>query len=177
VCRLVAALVLAVAETLAQSPDPPPSRARTDDAEFVVGVAADLLMEVQLGRLAVLKATRADVRGLGQTIVETSGRSRAGLEAIAVQKKIELPVELRPEQKAKVAEIGALSGKAFDDAFLLSMEGERTRALDVYAREATSWGDPDVKAWAESALPALKRHLARVKELSQPAAAAAAPAP
>jgi putative membrane protein len=172
-----AAWCLAAAAASAQSPAAGPARVRTEDAEFVEAVAADLRTEVALGRLAAQKATRADLRKLAQAIAEGSSRSHSELETIAAQKKLELPVEPRPEHRAALAALDALSGKAFDDAFLLAVSNARTRALDLYTQEASSWGDPDVKAWAEKALPEVKEHLALVKQLSEPPATARAPLP
>ncbi len=175
---LLAASSLAVAAaSFAQSPEPLLSRSRTEDAEFVEATAADLLMDVELGRLAARRATRLPLRELGQAIEGASLRSHVELKAIAAQKKLELPVEPRPEQKTTIAELATMSGKAFDDAFLRAMAGARAEALDLYTREADSWGDPDVKAWAEKTIPVLKEHQARVKQLAEPPATASAPLP
>jgi putative membrane protein len=161
-----------------QSPDAPASRVKTADVEFIEGVAADLLTEVELGRLATHKATRPEVREFGEVMIADSGRAFAELEALAAQKQVTLPTLPRPDQEFGILELGALSGVAFDDRYLQAMSSSRSKALRLFEKEASSWGDPDVKAFAGRLLPGLKEHLAKARRLlreAQRGAAAAVP--
>jgi len=174
-CSAVSAWFLAGAVASGQSTDVPPPRVKTADVEFIEGVAADLLTEVELGRLAAQKATRPEVREFGQVMIVDSGRAFAELEALAVQKKITLPTVPRPEQEFGIQELGALSGAAFDERYLQAMSSSRTKALGLFRKEASSWGDPDVKAWAGNALPALQEHLTRARRLAERSATTQGP--
>jgi putative membrane protein len=160
----VSAWGLAAAAWSLQS-NPPPPRVATRDDEFVQRVAADVLAEVQLARLAAQRATRPEVRELARTLADEQSRAYEDLKAIAAQKKFTLPSEPRPEQKAQVAQLEALSGAAIDEAYLTATTQSWTRALALFDEAAGAWGDPDVKTWAARLVPTLKQRLARAREL------------
>jgi putative membrane protein len=160
---------LAAAVWSLQATEAPPRVATRDDA-FVQRIAADVLAEVQLGRLAAQQATRAEVKEFARTLADEQSRAYEDLKALAAQKKFSLPSEPRSEQKAQIAELEALKGAAFDEAYLAAAAASRAQALALFDEAADAWGDPDVKTWAAQLLPTLKQRLARARELAAPAA-------
>ena len=80
-----------------------------------------------------------------------------------------------PEMAARVAAFDGLSGTDFDDAYLNATSTSRERAVALFTSQAESWGDPDLKAWAERWLPSLKQQLARTQELRMTPSAANPP--
>jgi putative membrane protein len=171
--RLVVASLtwLAVGTAYAQVREPPP-RAATPDELFVEEVAADLWIEAELARLATEKATRPELRQLGQALRLVSNRAQEELRALAAQKQIAIDPSPDPEMAARVAAIDGLSGMDFDDAYLNAASSSRERAVALFTSQAESWGDPDLKAWAERWLPSLKQQLARTQELRMTPSAA-----
>src|SRR5262245_44790200 len=163
----VSAWSLAAGAWSLQSSAAPP-RVATRDDEFVQRIAADVLAEVQLGRLAAQRATRPEVRELAKTLADEQSKAYDDLKAIAAQKKFTLPSEPRSEQKAQIAQLEALSGAAIDEAYLTATTESRTRAVALFDDAADAWGDPDVKTWAARLLPTLKQRLARARELQAP---------
>jgi len=168
-CALSAWSLSAAAVAL-QSTEVPPTRTGTQDDVFVQAVAADVLAEIELARLAAQRAARPEVREFAQTLAAEQSRAYEDLKALAAQKKFTLPSEPRPEQKAQVAQLESLAGAALDDAYLTAVAASRTRSLALFDKAAGAWGDPDVKTWAARLLPTLKQRLARARELSAPAA-------
>ena len=165
ICAL-SAWSLAAAAVGVQSPDQPPPRVTTSDEEFVAGAAADALLEIELGRLALARATRPELREYGRLAADEQARAYEELKALAAQKKYVLPTELSPEQKGQVALVARLSGTAFDDAYAAAASSSRSKALAAFDKVAGAWGDPDVKAWAARALPTLKQRLAAARQLT-----------
>jgi putative membrane protein len=159
---------LAAAALSLQSNEAPPRVATRDDG-FVKRVAADVLAEVALGRLAAQRATRPEVKEFARTLADEQSRAYEDLKALAAQKKFTLPSEPRPEQKAQIVQLEALTGAAFDEAYLAATAASRAGALALYDEAAGAWGDPDVKTWAARLLPTLKQRLARARELLAPA--------
>jgi putative membrane protein len=145
-----------------------PPRVATRDDEFVQRIAADVLAEVQLARLAAQRATRPEVRELAKTLADEQSRAYEDLKVIAAQKKFTLPSEPRAEQKAQIAQLEELSGTAIDEAYLTATTESRTRALALFDDAAGAWGDPDVKTWAARLVPTLKQRLARARALLAP---------
>ena len=160
---------LGAAAMALQSAEVPPTRTGTQDDVFVQAVAADVLAEIELARLAAQRAARPEVREFAQTLAAEQSRAYDDLKALAAQKKITLPSEPRPEQKAQVAQLEGLESAAFDEAYLTAVAASRTRALALFDKAAGAWGDPDVKAWVGKALPTAKQRLARARELAAPA--------
>lgn len=159
---------LAAAALSLQSSEAPP-RVATRDDKFVQRVAADVLAEVALGRLAAQRATRPEVKEFARTLADEQSRAYEDLKALAIQKKFTLPSEPRPEQKAQIGQLEATTGAAFDEAYLAATAASRAGALALFDEAAGAWGDPDVKAWAARLLPTLKQRLARARELAAPA--------
>jgi putative membrane protein len=159
---------LAAAALSLQSSEAPPRVATRDDG-FVKRVAADVLAEVALSRLAAQRATRPEVKEFAQTLADEQSRAYEDLKVLAAQKKFTLPSEPRPEQKAQIGQLEATTGAAFDEAYLAATAASRAGALALYDEAAGAWGDPDVKTWAARLLPTLKQRLARARELLAPA--------
>ena len=97
---------LAAAALSLQSNEAPP-RVATRDDEFVQRVAADVLADVALGRLAAQRATRPEVKEFARTLADEQSRAYEELKALAIQKKFTLPSEPRPEQKAQIGQLEA----------------------------------------------------------------------
>jgi putative membrane protein len=163
---LAVASSLTAAVLLAQSPDAPPPRVTTPDEEFVLSAAADALVDIELGRLAMARARRPELREYGRLAAEDQARAYEQMKALAAQKRYVLPTEPSPEQRAQIAAAARLSGAAFDDAYAAASAGSRAQALAAFDKVAAAWGDPDVKAWAAQALPTLKQRLASARQLA-----------
>jgi len=136
------------------------------DADFVRDAASDGMAEVELGRLAVQKATQPEIKSFAQMVVDDHGKAYAELKALASQKTIALPDEPKPAQKAERSRLEQLSGAAFDAAFANTMKADHLKAVDLFSKQAASGADPDVKAWAGQKLPTLQAHLAKAEELA-----------
>jgi putative membrane protein len=163
---LASSLAVAAWSLPVQSSDP--GRRTTTDDEFVQRVAADVLAEVQLARLAAERATRPEVRDLARSLAEEQSRAYEDLKAIAAQKKFVLPSEPRSEQKDQIAQLEGLRGAAVDEAYLTTTTASRAQAVALFDQTAGAWGDPDVKRWADRLLPTLKLRLARARALLAP---------
>jgi len=73
---------LAAAAVSMQSSEAPPRVATRDDA-FVQRVAADVLADVALGRLAAQRATRPEVKEFARTLADEQSRAYEDLKALA----------------------------------------------------------------------------------------------
>jgi putative membrane protein len=158
----LAAIVFAVASASgAQSPS-----AAHQDAAFMKDAAADGMAEVELGKLAESKATRADVKAFAQMMVNDHSKANDELKGLADQKKVDLPDDPKPEHKATRDRLEKMSGDAFDRAYLDHMVKDHEKAVNLFSRESKSGHDADVKAWAGKTLPTLQAHLAQVRSLA-----------
>lgn len=139
-----------------------------DDAEFAVEAADGGLMEVQLGTLAVTKASSPEVKQFAQMMVDDHTKANNELKALAQQKNITLPTTLGNENQRKVENLREKTGAEFDKEYMDLMVKDHKDDIDEFEDQAQRGNDPELKSWASSKVAALRQHLQeaeRVQEL------------
>ena len=129
------------------------------DEAWVIKIAKGGMAEVELGKLAAEKASTAEVKKFGQRMVDDHSKANEELKTLAQNKKITLPAEIGPEEKALRDRLVKLSGPAFDQAYMKAMLNDHLKDVSEFRTESRSGRDPDVKAWAARTLPTLEAHL------------------
>jgi putative membrane protein len=143
----------------------PSSPHRVSDNEFVEKAAQGGMTEVELGKLAQEKASSADVKQFGSHMVMDHSKANDDLKAIAAKNNITIPTTLDAKHQAEVNRLSALSGPAFDKAYVHTMvKNHETTAADFKA-ESTNGENADVKNFAATTLPTIESHLADVENL------------
>ena len=132
---------------------------------FLTHAAQGGMAEVELGRLAESKAQSADVKAFAQQMVTDHSKAGDEIKALAVKKNIVLPTAIEPKHKAERDKLAALSGPAFDKAYVEAMLTDHEKDVSEFKHQSTMNQDPDVKTWATKTLPTLEAHLNRVKNL------------
>ena len=141
------------------------------DQEFAQEAAEGGLMEVQLGQLAQQQAKDEQVAEFGQRMVQDHGQANKKLIAIAEQKAIQLPQELPHDAQQKFDEMQQLSGAEFDQAYMDEMVKDHEKDIAAFEQQAQAGQDPELRAFAEEALPTLREHLELAKEIQSQIAA------
>jgi putative membrane protein len=67
-----------------------------------------------------------------------------------------------------------LSGPQFDQAYMSAMVADHTKMLSKFEDKAANAQDPDVRSWASSQVPILRRHLEQARQISQSVGGASA---
>ena len=132
--------------------------AKSDHA-FVMKAAQGGLAEVELGQLAVQKASNPDVKAFGQKMVDDHTKANDQLKQVATQKNIAIPTEPAAKDKAEKDRLSKLSGDAFDKAYMSHMVSDHKKDVAEFQREANSGKDDAVKNFAQQTLPTLQSHL------------------
>ena len=130
------------------------------------------LMEVALGELAQQQAADEQVAQFGERMVQDHGQANDKLMAIAEQKGIELPQDLPEDAQQKHDELQQLSDAEFDQAYMGEMVKDHEKDVELFEQQAQSGEDPDLRAFAEEALPTLREHLDLAKEVQSQVTAA-----
>jgi putative membrane protein len=130
-----------------------------DDKEFVSQAGMAGLAEVQMGNVAVQKASSADVRAYAQRMVTDHSKSNEELQQYATTKGVALPAELDAEHKNAMDHLNGLSGAEFDKAYMQHMVGDHQKAVSLFQNASTNATDTDLKNWATKTLPTLQEHL------------------
>jgi putative membrane protein len=143
------------------------SQNAADDKTFVMNAAMGGMAEVELGRLAVSKASSEHVKQFGQRMVDDHSKANDELKSVASQQKIDLPVSLDSKHQAAVDRLSKLSGSAFDKAYVKEMVKDHDEDVKEFQREAQSGQDSAVRAFASKTLPTLQEHQRMIHDMDK----------
>jgi putative membrane protein len=132
---------------------------------FAMKAADGGMAEVELGRLASQKASNDRVKQFGQKMVDDHSKANNDLKQAASQEGIELPADVSAKHKQKMEKLSALSGAAFDKAYMDEMVRDHVEDVKEFEKASKAPGDSPVKKFAASTLPTLKDHLQMARDL------------
>jgi putative membrane protein len=136
------------------------------DTTFVQKAARGGLAEVELGQLAVQKASSDEVKKFGQRMVDDHSKANDQLKEVAAKEHIDVPQDMTAKDKATKARLEKLSGAKFDKAYMKDMVKDHQKDVAEFERESKMAKDPAVKRFAEQTLPTLKEHLQEAQKLA-----------
>jgi putative membrane protein len=117
------------------------------------------MLEVQLGQLAVSKASSPSVKKFGQSMIDDHSKANEELKSLAAQKNITLPAALSDKNQKKYDELSGKTGPEFDKAYSKFMVDDHKEDIDEFKKEAEKGDDPDLKSWAAGKISVLEHHL------------------
>lgn len=129
------------------------------DETFTMKAAQGGLAEVQLGQLAVQKASNPDVKAFGQKMVDDHQKANDQLKDAAGKENFAMPTAPAAKDKAEAARLEKLSGAAFDKAYIAHEVADHKKDVAEFQHEAKSGQDEQIKNFAQQTLPTLQEHL------------------
>jgi putative membrane protein len=138
-----------------------------DDAEFAVEAADAGMLEVQLGTMALTKASSPEVKQFAQKMVDDHTNANNELKALAQQKNITLPATMGNEHQRKYDNFNDKTGAEFDKEYIDQMVKDHKEAIDEFEDQAEEGNDPELKSWASSKLAALRQHLTEAERIQE----------
>jgi putative membrane protein len=139
---------------------------KSPDADFFKHAAAAGIAEVDAGQLAEQKGSSQAVKDFGAMMVKDHTAANDKLKSIAASENIDLPSKPGLKDMAAKVKLEALSGDAFDKAYIKNQIAAHRQAVALFRKEAASGQDPQPKAFAASTLPTLKSHLKKIDEIA-----------
>lgn len=130
-----------------------------DDAEFAVEAASGGMMEVELGTLALTKASSAQVKQFAQMMVDDHTKANNELKDLAQRKNITLPATMADKHRRKYDNLNEKTGADFDKDYIDLMVDDHKEDVKKFEDEAEDGKDADLKTWASSKVATLKHHL------------------
>ncbi len=137
------------------------------DAQFLVNAAAMNHEEIKLGQLAQQKGTSPEVKELGKMMEESHSKSFEELKALAERKGVTIPNAATEETQEAYDDLNEKSGKDFDKAYADRMVDEHEEIIEDFEDAAEDSEDPEIKNWASSSLPGLRKHLEHSKNCQE----------
>ena len=133
------------------------------DKEFANLTAVRAMMEIELGSNAADKGSTPEVKALGQRMAKDYLEWSTGIRKASARLGIALPDGLDAKHKAEVSRILALSGRAFDHAYLIEMVRLQNEAITVTQHEASSAGISGFRHWSGVTVPIMQDQLELAK--------------
>lgn len=159
--------------------DPKTKNVKGNDKDFVMKVAKDGKAEVELGNLALTKASSEDVKQFAQRLIDDHSKANDELTQLAQSKGITLPSaspadkptgtekSVDAESTATMERLNRLSGAEFDREYIRLMVMDHDKAVTLFEKQASGKdGDAEIKSWAEKTLPTLREHQRMAHELA-----------
>jgi len=142
------------------------AHARSDEA-FLKDAAQAGAAEIEASKLAVSKAKNADVKAFATSMVADHTKVDGELKALAAAKNVKLPDGPSMKQKAELKLIDAGDNDKFDERYAKSFGVKAHQdTIELFEEASREAKDPEVKAWAQKTLPALRHHLEMAQALS-----------
>ncbi|MCX6968150.1 MAG: DUF4142 domain-containing protein [Verrucomicrobia bacterium] len=130
------------------------------DQEFLKQAAEINLTEISLGQTAERMSSDPNIKKMAGMLVKDHTEANRNLERLAASKGVKLPTEPSMSDRHSLSAIEKEQGDKFNKEFLsFNMKGHE-KAISLFEKEAARTQDPDIKAWAQKMVPALKEHLA-----------------
>ncbi len=130
------------------------------DTQFAKDAAIGGMMEVQLGKMALQKASNEKLKEFAQRMVDDHSRVSDELSGIAAKENIVLPNDLDAKHKAMVDGFSKMSaGSDFDRAYITDMVRDDRTDIATFEKEQDNGQNHDLASLAGSTLPTLRDHL------------------
>jgi putative membrane protein len=145
----------------------PKAKKAMTDQEFVNFAAQSDMTEANLGLAAQDKGGQA-VKEYGEMLRTDHTNDYGQLNAAAQKAALTVPRGTDAEHHRLIVSLDRLKGAAFDRHFIHDMIIGHEHAISVYKKEAQNAQSPDIKAYAEQALPTLQKHLDDARKIEKP---------
>ena len=134
------------------------------DKMFMTKAAMGGEAEVDLGTLAQLKTVDPKVKAFAERMVNDHSKANAELRQIMTSKGLTVAGGLPKDAQALKARLEKLDGVNFDQTYAAAMVDDHVKDIKEFEMAAKS-ADPDVKHFAEKALPTLRDHLKMAQDM------------
>ena len=137
------------------------------DEDFVKDVGLSSLVEIESSKLAITKASNAEMKAFAEKLVKDHSDASEELKALVASKEV-MWTDEDPDLKAKKQKhesLQTLTGAAFDKEYLEDMINDHEGAMARFGRQAQNGKDAQIRAFAQKMQPALMEHLKMARDL------------
>lgn len=131
----------------------------TADQAFVAKVSQGGMFEVEASKLAERKAQAQDVKDQATGEVHDHLLVGANLKSIAGANGDDFPLRLNADFQDRLGRLDALSGAAFDEAYLGEMKKIHDLDGAAFAQEAKTGQNADLRAFSAQTVRIVERHI------------------
>lgn len=136
-----------------------------DDATFMMTAASSNLLEIELGEMALEKATDPKVKEYAQMMIDHHTEAKQEMESIASEMGVELPTTMMPMHQTMVDKLASKTGAGFDEDYMDTMERAHKMDIAMFEAKTRNAKNEQVKALAAKTLPKLESHEKMANEI------------
>ncbi len=163
---VVLALGLVALPVFGKQPAKATGKAPMTDQQFVDFAAQTDMTEANLGQVAQDKGDHA-VREYGRMLRNDHTNDYHQLAEAAQKADLTVPKAIDAHEDRAINSLNKLKGTAFDRRFAREIVMGHEHDIAVYKQEAEEAKNPNVKAYAQHALPTLQKHLEDAERLEK----------
>lgn len=121
--------------------------------------------EVADAKLALQTTRNQRVDAFANRMITDHSKANARLAAIMRRQGIPAAATIGSKNQTTYNRIEALTGHAFDVAYLSAQKTAHDETIDLFKREIRSGSDPQLVGFAKATLPVLKMHRAMLRTI------------
>ncbi len=137
------------------------------DKMFVKKALQGGMAEVQLGQLTLQKSNNDQVKQFAQRMIDDHTKLGEQMKPVAQQLGVSAPNDISKKDKSTIAKLQALSGPAYDEAYIRDMVKDHKKDLSEFQTEASSGQDQTVKDAANQGSKVIAQHLQMIQQIAK----------
>jgi putative membrane protein len=137
------------------------------DRVFVKSAMQGGIAEVQLGQLTLQKSNNDQVKQFAQHMIDDHTKLNEEMKPVAQQLGVEIPTQVSKKDSKIITKLQALSGPAYDQAYIKDMVKDHKGDLSEFQAEASSGQDQTVKDAAAQGSKVIAQHLQMAQQLAK----------
>jgi putative membrane protein len=144
-----------------------PGQPSPTDKMFVKKALQGSMAEVQLGQLTLQKSNNDQVKQFAQRMIDDHTKLGDQMKPVAQQLGVSDPNGVSKKDKATMAKLQALSGPAYDEAYIRDMVKDHKQDLSDFQTEVSSGQDQTVKDAANQGSKVIAQHLQMIQQIAK----------
>jgi putative membrane protein len=137
------------------------------DKAFVKKALEGNMAEIEMGKLALQKSNDDQVKQFAQRMVDDHGKMQDQLKPAAQQMGVKVPDGPSKSQVKSMDKMKALSGDAFDQAYIKDMVKDHKKDDSDFKLEAQSTQNPQLKHLVMQSDQIIESHLQQAQQIAQ----------
>ena len=158
-----AAPVVAPAPSAPLTVPQPVAMVAPTDAAFAQKVAASNAAEIELSRIAYVRAQSPEVRAFARQLLIDHRDMAINLDNFALERGYLIAWDIQPEMASNIERIRTLDGPAFDKAYMDLMVQAHGKSVTTLETQAAS--GRETASLANASLPTVRHHLEMARDL------------
>jgi putative membrane protein len=141
-----------------------PDQQAAIDKMFVKKAMQGNIAEVQLGELTLQKSNNDQVKQFARTMIDDHTKLNEQMRSVALQLSVQIPTEVSKKDKSLINKMQALSGTAYDQAYIKEMVKDHKQDLSEFRMEASNG---NLKDPATQGSKVISEHLQMAQQLAK----------